>query len=71
MHKIYIGIALIAILCQCSVSSNEKDAQDQKSVKNVLFIVVDDLTKTLACYGDPVVKSPNIDALAQMGILFN
>jgi len=62
---------LIAILCQCSVSSNEKDAQDQKSVKNVLFIVVDDLTKTLACYGDPVVKSPNIDALAQMGILFN
>jgi len=44
MHKIYIGIALIAILCQCSVSSNEKDAQDQKSVKNVLFVVVSGLS---------------------------
>lgn len=71
MIKIQIGIVLMAIFCQCSVSSKEADVQGQQAVKNVLFIVVDDLTKSLACYGDPVVKSPNIDALAEMGVLFN
>lgn len=38
--------------------------------KNVLFIAVDDLRPELGCYGHPMVKSPNIDALAQSGILF-
>ncbi len=38
--------------------------------KNVLFIAVDDLRPELGCYGHPMVKSPNIDALAQSGVLF-
>ncbi len=38
--------------------------------KNVLFIAVDDLRPELGCYGHPMVKSPNIDALAKAGVLF-
>jgi arylsulfatase A-like enzyme len=38
--------------------------------KNVLFIAVDDLRPELGCYGHPMVKSPNIDALAKSGVLF-
>ena len=38
---------------------------------NVLFLVVDDLRPELGCYGMPIVKSPNIDALARTGIVFN
>jgi iduronate 2-sulfatase len=38
--------------------------------KNILFIAVDDLRPELGCYGHPMVKSPNIDALAKNGILF-
>jgi len=37
---------------------------------NVLFISVDDMNNDLACFGNPVVKSPNLDRLASHGITF-
>jgi arylsulfatase A-like enzyme len=38
---------------------------------NVLFIAVDDLRPELACYGNPVAKTPNLDRLAARGVLFS
>ena len=37
---------------------------------NILFIAIDDLKPILGCYGDSLIKTPNIDKLAQMGIVF-
>ena len=38
---------------------------------NVLFIAVDDERPELGCYGKNYIKSPNIDSLARVGMVFN
>lgn len=38
--------------------------------KNVLFIAVDDLRPELGCYGNEHIISPNIDRLADSGVVF-
>ncbi|MEP4078402.1 sulfatase [Haloferula sp.] len=63
--KIIPILALLALPC---VSTQ---AADQTARPNVLFLVSDDLRPELGCYGNTVIKSPNIDALAKQGITFN
>ncbi len=38
--------------------------------RNVIFIITDDESPTLGCYGDPVAVTPAIDALAEDGTVF-
>ena len=42
----------------------------QSKKPNILFIAVDDLKPILGCYGDPLVKTPNIDRLASRATIF-
>jgi iduronate 2-sulfatase len=63
-------IAVLLLLPICL----QTDAIGQSSVRsgrpNVLMIVVDDLNLTLGCYGNRVVKTPNIDRLASRAVRF-
>ncbi len=38
---------------------------------NILFVVVDDLNTRIGCYGDPIVRTPALDRLAQRGVRFD
>ena len=54
------------------VISNVVFAQKKQANKpNILFIAVDDLKPILGCYGNTLVKTPNIDRLAKMATVFN
>ncbi len=63
MNKL-IAAALLCILSIAPIIAQEK------SKPNVLFIAVDDLKTVLGCYGDKIIKTPNIDRLAKMGTVF-
>lgn len=41
------------------------------AIRNVLFIIVDDLRPALATFGDRIAVTPNIDAIADNGVKFS
>ena len=61
-------VTSISVLAQVGLSLGQLSEQDKKM--NVLFLAVDDLKPILGCYGDTLVKTPNIDRLAVRGSVF-
>ncbi|MDX2036907.1 MAG: sulfatase-like hydrolase/transferase [Isosphaeraceae bacterium] len=60
-------IRLYASICILSLGSIAAAADRP----NVLLICVDDLKPAIGCYGDPLAKTPAIDALAKRGVRFD
>jgi len=52
------------------LTSMHAEKNEVKTKMNVLFIAVDDLKPVLGCYGDKIIKTPNIDKLAESGTVF-
>jgi uncharacterized sulfatase len=42
-----------------------------RNKRNVLFIASDDLNNTLSCYRHPIIRTPNIDRIADRGVRFD
>jgi iduronate 2-sulfatase len=64
-RKIAVVLSLMIGLCLPIADATAQDSM------NILFIAVDDLKPTMACYGDTMAITPNIDALAAEGMLFS
>lgn len=63
----FVLVLSAGIFC---VSAGTKEAAAQGGRPNVLLICVDDLKPIAGCYGDQIAHTPNIDRLAQQGVLF-
>lgn len=60
-----------AAICASLALIGCKNAQNEKEVPNVVFILADDLGYgDLSCYGQQKFQTPNIDRLASEGMLF-
>lgn len=62
---------LISIIFFLVFIIGQKGFSQQKVKTNILFIAVDDMRPILGCYGNSTVHSPNIDRLANNGVMFS
>lgn len=62
MRRIFFAIVALFVAAPFAVA--------QTKPKNVVLIVADDLGLQLGCYGNKVIKTPNLDALAKRGVRF-
>ena len=65
--KFFASFRLSAIFLLCLSCANSFSA----TRTNVLFIAIDDLTCCLGCYGNPQMKSPNLDRFAKTAVRFD
>ena len=61
-------IVLTPIFCLSNYRSAK--GRNYSSKSNIAMITIDTLRSRLGCYGDTLAKTPNIDRLAQNGVLF-
>lgn len=61
--------SLVAFLILLTLSAVAHSAE--KRQLNVLFIAADDMNCDLGVYGDKLVKTPNLDRLAKLGVRFD
>lgn len=62
--KIYTLSVILIILIGCQ-------KKQDITQPNILWIVTEDISPALGCYGDPYATTPNLDRLAQKGIRYD
>ncbi|WP_291967649.1 sulfatase [Maribacter sp.] len=70
MKRINILILLNIFLFSCKAQIENLSVEPVKK-PNILFIAIDDLRPEIGAYGSEVAITPNMDALAAEGLLFN
>lgn len=73
-----IKLLIFPVLLACFIASaytrqkNKKEnIIDEQTRPNILFIPIDDLRPEMGCYGNSIIKTPNMDKLAANGVVFN
>jgi hypothetical protein len=75
MKKLLLALTLTVFALAPLIHADEASEQDPSGKwhgekPNVLWIMIEDWSADLSCYGTPGVHTPNIDKLASDGIRF-
>jgi len=65
------GLSLIALLSCGAKKSQTKIEVEEKKQPNIIWLMAEDMSTDLSCYGLPNVKTPNLDKMATEGIRFD
>lgn len=68
-HFLLLLLSMAILGCKPQAEKADKQAPTKKP--NILFIAIDDLRPELGAYGSEIAITPNMDALASNGLLFN
>ncbi|WP_197441150.1 sulfatase [Thalassoglobus neptunius] len=72
MREASSWMGFVLTLCFLISMLPNSSRAEQPRVKNVLFLISDDLkASVLGCYGDAVCQTPNIDRLAERSVVFD
>ena len=73
MSSLKAGVLSLLMICLV-VSCQQVDSDNQitnPATPNIVWLVAEDISPALGCYGDPLAKTPNIDKIAAKGIRFD
>jgi len=66
-----LGVAILAVVFHVGAFDRPCEA-GEKVRPNIIFLLTDDQRwDTLGCMGNPIIQTPNVDRLAQQGVVFN
>lgn len=63
--------SITAYILLCFLALPAKAQEETKPARNIVMFVVDDQGKDAGCYGNSVIKTPHLDALAKDGTRFD
>jgi len=64
-------VALFTIILLVSCKEEVKKTQQEQKQPNIIWLMAEDISLDLACYGMKAVQTPNLDQMALDGIKFN
>lgn len=64
-------VALFTIIFLMSCMEEVKETQQEQKQPNIIWLMAEDISLDLACYGMKAVQTPNLDQMALDGIKFN
>lgn len=71
MKTITTALLLSLFFVNCSGSKSSETTQNTPEKPNVIFIIGDDIGYgDLSCYGEKTISTPNVDQLAENGLIF-
>ena len=72
VRRLRVRIGCLLTIVWCGYSERLPAQANEPVIRNVLFIVSDDLrASVLGCYGDSMCRTPNIDKLAEQALVFD